>query len=362
VILDRQALIAAVQHNCDVADARHAGELSLCNYLLQMREFFRWQAGLPFEATLSRVAVGEWIAAREAHWDALQADDYRPIPGAAGAWLDPFDAGAVNAAVQPFGLVYGAGRIGGGSGRPVFFVADAYGHHHRAGLDVVQAGREWARGLAAPPAALAGGGEGPILIRRESLARWGWQGVEAHRLRPAGSSAWHAVVRAYGFDRGFDAALPGWLEDQVEIATLHELGEHDESRRRGGDWAGLRERLASRRGWLHATALRDHLADLNSTLPALLAREDTAPLHAWFSALDGVHAALFPRLASAYRRWCAGEGRAVLAEAVARGREHFEERARLCFAALHAGVDAAGLEQLLSGPGSACTDEPPAPC
>lgn len=359
---DRQALIDAVQHNCDIADARHAGELTLCTYLLQMREFYRWHAGLSFGAALPRAAVGEWIAAREAHWDALQAEDYRPIPTATGAGLDPFDAAAVNAAVMPQGLLYGAGRIGGAGGpRPVFFVADAVQHDRRGALEVLQAGREWARGLAAPPAALTGGGAGPIVIRRESLARWGWQGYEAHRLRPSAASAWHAVVQAYGFDDGFEIALPRWLHDQVEIATLHELGEHAETLRRGPDWDSLRGRLDSRRGWLHAVALRDHLADLHSTLPALLRRAQAAPLHAWFSTFDGLHAALFPRLAAAYQRWRGGEGLPAIVEAVARGTEHFEALALSCFSALRSGADSAELERRLSDPAAVCTADPPPP-
>ena len=40
------ALLEAVQTNCHIADARHAQDLSLCTFLLQMREFHRWERGL----------------------------------------------------------------------------------------------------------------------------------------------------------------------------------------------------------------------------------------------------------------------------------------------------------------------------
>lgn len=36
-------LVQSVQRNCHVADARHAREMTLCNYLLEMREFYRWE-------------------------------------------------------------------------------------------------------------------------------------------------------------------------------------------------------------------------------------------------------------------------------------------------------------------------------
>ena len=34
-------LIQTVQRNCHIADARHAGDYTLCVYLLKMREFYR---------------------------------------------------------------------------------------------------------------------------------------------------------------------------------------------------------------------------------------------------------------------------------------------------------------------------------
>jgi hypothetical protein len=333
--------------------------LTLCIYLLQMREFYRWQQGLPFGATLPRAELGEWIAAQEARWDVIEAREYGPIPVPGGAALDPFDAPAVNAALRAHGLLYGAGRLSGsGAQRPVFFLAEAAGSTRREGIDVLQAGREWARGLASPPAVLAGGGEGPIVIRRESLARWGWQGYESYRLRPADSSAWQAVVQAYGLDQGFDAGLPRWLDDQVEIATLHELGEFGEARRRGDAWHRLRRQLRTRRGLLHAVALRDHLADLQSTLPALLERAEAAPLHAWFSSFDGLRAELFPCLVAAYRRWREGAGLQTVAAAVTRGRDHFEARAEHCFRLLGSGADGDTLEGALSGPAAACAPPP----
>ena len=41
MIAGMAALVQAVQTNCDIADARHARDVSLCTYLLGMREFFR---------------------------------------------------------------------------------------------------------------------------------------------------------------------------------------------------------------------------------------------------------------------------------------------------------------------------------
>lgn len=349
-------LVAAVQANCHRADARHAGELTLCTYLLQMREYFRWERGLPLTATLPRADVGSWIAAREALWEALVDDPYAALPTDGDA-MDPFEADALNQGLQAQGWLYGAGRLGGHDrGRPVFFLAERHAECRRDGVTVLQAGRELARGLAAPPAVLAGGGAGPIVVRREALARWCWQGYEAWTMRRREGSAWHTVVQAYGLDDGFELGLPRWLDDLVEVSVLHELGEHQVGQRLGARWQALRAALPDRRSDLHAVALRDLLADLLRTLPALLARAEAAPLHAWFAGFDGVRAALFPRLLAAHAAWRAGGGLTPLHDAVAAGSDHFEALATRALA-LHDDKDpgsAAAVEALLTGTSAVC--------
>ena len=76
----RRALVRAVQSNCNIADARHAADLSLCIYLLQMREFYRWEQGLGFNAPLDRDAIGQWLAQREALWGELEARPFEALP------------------------------------------------------------------------------------------------------------------------------------------------------------------------------------------------------------------------------------------------------------------------------------------
>ncbi|MBL8341302.1 MAG: hypothetical protein JNL30_07515 [Rubrivivax sp.] len=345
------ALASQVQRNCDIADARHGAELTLCTYLLQMREFFRWERRLPLGAALPRAEVGAWMAEREARWQALEDEAFAPLrldrlAGAAGGdgaegdgeeggkseggsegedgqegsgetarrtaggdFFDPFDAEAINAQLAPHGLVYGAGRVAGPQGaRPVFFLASLVARGVREGLVVLQAGAEHARTLLAPPAALAGAGAGPVLLRRESMARWCWERTEAFALRPSPGSALHAMVAHYGLDRDFHAALPRWLDDHCETALLHELGEHRVGQSLGPRWADLRTALGDPRARALAGALRDQLADLDSTLPALLARGAPGPLHAWLAGYDGLRESLAPEIAEACARWRGAAG------------------------------------------------------
>jgi len=104
----RHGLCQAVQHNCHIADARHAREMTLCTYLLEMREFYRWEAGIPLGDPLARPEVGEWLNAREALWETLAEDDFAPLPLGDNAH-DPFDVAAINRHIEPHDLVYGAG-------------------------------------------------------------------------------------------------------------------------------------------------------------------------------------------------------------------------------------------------------------
>jgi hypothetical protein len=346
----RARLVDAVQANCHVADARHAADMTLCTYLLQMREFFRWERALPFGALLPHDEVGAWIAEREALWAGLEEHDFAALPCGEVA-IDPFDVGAVDAALRGTGLVYGAGLVG--AQRPVFFLAELHSQGQRGGLPVVAAGREWARGLVAPPAALTPplpGAPQAIVVRREALARACWQRYEGYTLHRRAGSAMQAVADAYGLDADLDAALARWVDDEAETAVLHELGEHRVGQRLGDDWGAMRLALPSRRAELHARALRDLLADFEVTLPALLERGEPAPVHAWFAAFDGAREALLPALPQAYARWREGDGGSALREAAARGRERFDLLAQRALVLHRAQGDAAApaIEALLT--------------
>jgi len=101
-------LVEAVQTNCHIADARHAGDLTLCTYLLALREFYRWEHGTAFTVQPPRAEIGAWIAEREALWESLADADFLPLP-IKGSQFGPFDSTTINEVLAPHGLVYGAG-------------------------------------------------------------------------------------------------------------------------------------------------------------------------------------------------------------------------------------------------------------
>jgi len=51
-----------VQHNCHISDATHAGNYTLCIYLLKMREFYRWEHALGFDTRIDNDDIGSWLS------------------------------------------------------------------------------------------------------------------------------------------------------------------------------------------------------------------------------------------------------------------------------------------------------------
>ena len=311
------ALLAAVQHNCDIADALHAGDYTLCTYLLKMREFFRWERRLPFTASLPKDEVGAWVQAREQRWAGLEDEGFSCLPLGEGC-LDPFDSTAVNARLEPLGWVYSAGY--GHGARPTFFLGELLAREDYAGYQVHIAGAEEARDLAAPPAMSH---RGAIYVRRESLRRMLHEMIEAWRWRGQPQDSLARALAAAGWPATGEAALEHLTDGQVEAAVWHEVGEVMAGDQLPG-WQDMMLAVAGQRQERVARAVRDHLADCLTTLPVLLQGAPETNLHLYFANFNGLRRELFPQLHAAYQRWVTnGGGLAALKALVAPGREHW---------------------------------------
>jgi hypothetical protein len=314
-------LLEAVQSNCHLSDARHAQDLTLCNYLLAMREYYRWEHDLPMQAVPPRGEVGRWIAERESLWETLADASWSRVP-LRGGDADPFAVEAINAELVPEGLLYGAGA--GRFGKPHFFLARLARREERDGVEILEAGCEYARDIDAAPAYLQGS---RIVLRREAFERWLWLRAEAWEAR-ASEGAMAAALDAYGYGTERARALERMAEAERETLILHELGELAAGRLLGDDWERFMDTLEDRRTEITARAVRDLLADTLVTLPTLLERNATPSLHFWFATFSGMRQELFPRLTDAHAKWCASGKLAPIEEAVAAGREHWERVAR----------------------------------
>ncbi len=309
-------LVECVQRNCHIADARHARETTLCNYLLEMREFYRWEHEVPLARNLPRQEVGSWISEREALWEGLQADALERLP-VGGQSYDAFEVGAINAALLPQGLVYGGGY--GRFGKPHFFLAQLERSEQRQGLTLLFSGCEYARDLTAPPAALQGG---VVFLRRDALRRWLWDRIEIWGVRKA-DGALKSALDYYGFAAGPEAALERMTGQESETLVLHELGEALAEPLLGPAWRDLIASFAGRRAEILARAVRDNLADCLSTLPRLIEREAAGSIHTYFANFEGMRSRLFPLLECAYRGWRKTGDLDALSEAALAGSAHW---------------------------------------
>ena len=335
-------LVAAVQGNCNIADARHARETGLCSYLLDMREFYRWEHDVPYGTAPPREEVGRWIAGREALWDEIVDDDFAEL-SIGGRTLNPLDAPAINRALDGSGLVYGGGI--GRFGKPHFFLARLAREEARAGARLLVCGREYARDITAMPAALQGD---TIVVRREALRQWLWEKAEGWSVKRQ-PGALREALAAHGFDSDPTAAIERMSDVETETLVLHEEGEFLAGRQLDG-WGTMMAGLTRKRPEILARAVRDNLADCLVTLPALLARDADgagwASLHFWMANFEGMRRELFPALAAAYTEitggtitarasassWSYGAGTsgdtALLASVVETGQAHWLKVAR----------------------------------
>lgn len=322
-----RSLAETVQHNCNISDARHGADYSLCVYLMKMREYYRWEMHLPYGSVLEKENVGNWLAARERLWEELEGAEFKPVTVAEEVF-DPFDTQSINARIAPQGLVYSAG-LGHGA-KPHFFLGDLECMQLHGDYAVYVAADEHARDLAAPPAMILGS---TIYLRRESLRRMLWEKLESWRwARP--DNALGRAFSSYDFASDLEDALDDMTDHEIRSCLLHEEGEYAAGQRLGDeDWNAMVLDLGHSPAEVFARAVRDHLADCLVTLPALVESDDIPSLHFYVGNLTAMRREIFPALVAAYGDWWEGASQyrsnthplATLAE---RGRGYWELTAR----------------------------------
>ncbi len=290
------ALIDTVQKNCAIADARHARDMTMCTFLLEMREYYRWEMEIPFGARLPKDKLGDWLNAREHFWDSIEEENFTPLPLAKGD-IDPFAADEINRTLLPEGLVYSSGL--GRFRKPHFVLAQLQRFEEREGIQVLVAGCEYARDLIAPPAAMR---DGAIFLRMDAVRRLLWNKYEEWQWKEKDTALGRAFAH-YDFERDIERALDRMAEAEAEAMILHEVGETRAERMLGEDWSTMLGQITSKHGELLVRAVRDHLADCMVTLPTLLEREALGSLHFYIANLSGLRRALFPALVTHYEAW-----------------------------------------------------------
>ncbi len=310
-----------VQMNCHIADSQHAGDYTMCIYLLKMREYFRWEQGYHYTDKLPNKHLGAWLSERELLWDSLSEHDFNTI-SVNGVDIDPFDNDTANKLLVPEGLIYSGGL--GRYCRPHFFLAELIEVRLHQHYTLYVSGKERARDLTALPAMTLGT---TIFIRRESLKRMIWEKIEEWNWRKT-NCAMSRAMSCFTLDADPDAALEQITGQEQETVLRHEIGEIEAGLLLDDNWRDMLASLTIPRAELMARALRDHLADCLSTLPWMIEQERYASLHYYFGQFNTMRREIFPGLMDAYQHWADSGELLALEQMIAHGREHWARTGR----------------------------------
>ena len=314
-------LALQVQHNCHISDAQFAGNYTLCIYLLKMREFYRWESQLPFTKKLSKDDIGQWLTEREAHWDDI---DELPLNDLQmnGQSCDVYDSEAINKLLEPHKLIYSGGY--GLYGKPVFFLGELLHKENHEDYTLYITGKELARDLAAPPGMAL---NKTVYIRRESLRRFIWEKVE--------ESDWHtqenALSRAldcYNFKNDPQNALEMMTDNEVNTVLHHEIGEIQAGKILGEIWEEMLMDLPPSQGEIMARAVRDNIADMLSTIPELINRNEPSQINFYFANMSSMRKVIFPGLLSAYTDWLESHDTSKLEKIIQPATDHWIKMAQ----------------------------------
>lgn len=314
---DLQNLSLTVQKNCHIADAMHAGDDTLCIYLLKMREFFRWENRQPYNTNLNNDDIGAWLREREALWEALENENFSHL-AIDNQQFEPFDSEGINARLLTHELVYSGGL--GWQSKPHFFLARLLRREDYNGFKVLISDKEYARDLSAPPAMTQGT---TIYIRRESLQHLLWQKVEEWRWNKP-DNAMGRSMGCYDFDNEPLASLEQMTDNELEAVLLHEIGEIQAGQYLGEAWESLLLGQHSKME-IMLRAVRDHFADALSTLPKLLEKQNLASLHFYFANLNNMRKHLSPSLVNAYETWNKTADLLPLHDLIPHARQHWQQ-------------------------------------
>jgi len=319
--LDAKQLCEVVQKNCDISDAQHAANYTLCIYLLKMREYFRWENGYSYNDTLPKEDVGNWVQARENMWESLEDKMFIPLQ-IDGKKYDPFDTENINKVLAPKGYVYSGGL--GARAAPHFFLAKLEEKEVHEDFTMYVAADECARDLTAPPAMTQGSN---VFIRREALRRYIWEKFTEWQWHEH-ESAMSRAISFYEFDQNVDQALDKMTSNELRAVALHEVGEFIASKELGEQWREMVIGLPRSRVEFMARAVKDLLADCLSTLPGLIENYNPASLHFYAANLTAIRKELFPSFQTAYQEWMDTDDTQAIKTLVVEGAQHWSKLAK----------------------------------
>ena len=311
-----QSIMADVRQNCHISNAQHAGNYTLCIYLLKMRDYYRWEHGESFNAPIDKDKLGQWLAEREELWESLENRAFIPVE-INNQCFDPFDSSGINEQLLPHDLVYSAGY--GNKCNPHFFLGDLETLHQQGAYKIYVTGREYARDLTSPPAMAQGN---TIFIRRESFRRMIWEKYEEW-LWSRPDNAMKRALQYYPFDSQINQALDSMTNNELQMALYHEIGEAMATELLGSQWLDILSMLPRSKGEIMFRAVKDHLADSLSTFPQLLGDFKPQSLHFYMANLTSMRKLITPELTKRYEQWLSDQSLTPLMEYAEAAKHHW---------------------------------------
>jgi hypothetical protein len=296
-----------ILRNCDISDARHAGLFSVCGLALRLRDLYKWHHRLAPWQEDEAERVLAWIGEKEDLWESLLDMDYGELV-IENQHLDPFDTTAINAALLPLGLFYGAGYAH--SLKPTFFLARIKRRESMSNvpgnisgnLSVWHLGREYARDLLTLPAFTQ---DQAVVLRTETARMFMWDQM-VYINNSSRSALAFALEACCGGSDGSPDFLRRHLDRIMQIQHIifirHEIGELDESVFDRQTWRRLVADHPHSAVELLVRTLKDMLADTgpSGTLSYLIQCKETAGLGFYIAFLQGLTSCLFSELPMAF--------------------------------------------------------------
>jgi len=310
-------LQTSVQQNCDIADARHASDYSLCIYLLKMREYYRWEMGKSYTDSLSKNNISQWLCDKETVWETLENEDLRSIV-IKQIEYDPYDAERINEEIVKDKYVYSSGL--GLNCRPHFVLAELSEHRSVDTYSIYICGKELARDLPSPPAFSI---NNTIFIRQESVKRMIWEKIDEWKLESNHNQSFQKVFSHYDIENNLEQALDAITHNEVKSMILHEQGEIHAQTILGEEWHDMLAGLPRSPAHFLARAVRDHIADCQSTLPELFLQNNNESIYFYFGNYTSSRKDIFPALLDEYNYWTESKNSKPLLELINKAYHHW---------------------------------------
>lgn len=300
--LQHSTLLADIQHNCDISDARDHGVYSMCTMVLKLRNLYKWETNMQPWDEPDPGDLLDWIEVKETYWEGLVEKNYRTLV-LPGTDCSPFDCDAVNNGLDDEKLFYGSGY--GRSLKAVFFLAEQIEKRTVEGCPVVILGREVAKEMASP---FAMAQDGRIIIRRESLRYFLWDQIQ--ELRSSCKSSMQSflltskVLRNGSLDQQLlKDRLDTIVDEQMDLFIYHEVGELLQTTMDSGTLQSLTARFPGSIIEFVCRALKDTLADTHpqGLLSKCIREQRESSLALYIGLLDGLRLELMPEMALAWK-------------------------------------------------------------